>query len=162
LATWVGLEALALRFAETEEGLAGRAAIARASVLLIADQPWLGVGPGMYKWRFRPYQPGPVTSWYDHAHNDYLEVAAEWGVPLALTFWGMVVWSFLVSARVFLTERHDSWSQGMALGCTGALLSLLLHSFVDFNLQIPTNLMLFCIVLGFSFSLRRGRGEAAA
>jgi len=129
---------------------------------VIADQPWLGIGPGMYKWRFRPYQPGPVSLWYDHAHNDYLQVAAEWGVPLALAFWAIVIWFFLASARLFLAERRDSWLQGMALGCAGALLSILLHSLVDFNLQIPTNLMLFCMVLGLSSTLSGAKREVRA
>jgi len=157
---WAGADALVLRFTETQAGLADRALIAKASVQLIADHPLRGVGPGMYKWRFRPYQPGPVTLWYDHAHNDYLQVAAEWGIPVAVAFWGTIVWSFLASARLFLRDRHDPWIQGISLGCVGALFSILVHSLVDFNLQIPTNLMLFCIVLGLSFSIRGSRREA--
>jgi putative inorganic carbon (hco3(-)) transporter len=154
LALWVGAGALSQRFAEVESGLADRAAISAASLQLIGDHPWAGVGPGMYRWRFRPYQPGSANVWYDHAHNDYLQVAAEWGLPVALAFWGFVLWSFLASARFFLTERRDTGAQAISLGCTGALLSILLHSTVDFNLQIPSNLMMFCTVLGLSFAVR--------
>ena len=152
---WIGADALVGRFAETQKGLADRAVIAKASIQLIAERPWSGVGPGMYKWRFRPYQPAPITSWYDHAHNDYIESAAEWGVPVALVFWSFVVWRFLAATRVFLASRRDPWLQGAALGCAGALFSILLHSLVDFNLQIPTTLMVFCTVLGLSLSLKK-------
>ena len=41
------------------------------------------------------------------------------------------------------------------LGCLGALLSLLLHSFADFNLHIPANALLFSLLLALSYRILR-------
>ena len=87
-----------------------------------------------------------------HAHNDYLQSAAEWGIPAALVFWGFVLWRLRQAARTFFQSK-DRWRQGIALGCVGAIFSILLHSFIDFNLQIPSNWMIFNIVLGLSWSI---------
>ena len=119
---------------------------------MVGDHPLLGVGPNMYKWRFREYQSSEAQVWYDYAHNDYLQMAAEWGLPLALLFWGFVIHQFLNAAKRFLEDRENLWKQGLALGCTAAIFSILLHSFVDFNLYIPVNWMLFCGILGLAFA----------
>ena len=66
----------------------------------------VGVGPGMYGWHIRRYQTVSVTKQYDHAHNDYLEVAVEGGlIAAALLLWLMAVFTasvalFMVFARM--------------------------------------------------------------
>jgi putative inorganic carbon (HCO3(-)) transporter len=148
----VGMEALFERFGRLEEGAKNRVSVARDSLQLIKDHPVIGVGPGMYRWRFRPYQTDHLGARYDHAHNDYLESAAEWGVPAALLFWGFILRRFYRSAYLFFLLR-DPWRRGVALGCAGAIFSILVHSLVDFNLQIPANLMVFGMILGLAWSL---------
>ena len=162
----VGLDALVERFSLLSEGRAGRAPIYADTLQLIGDHAAVGVGPGMYRWRFRPYQTINPANRYDHAHNDYLEIAADWGVPAAGLFWGFVGWRFYRASRRLFTSR-SALRQGLGLGCAGALFSILLHSLVDFNLQIPTNLMIFCMVLGLAWSLESsadpsGRSAPAA
>jgi len=132
--------------------MAMRTTVYRDSVKLIADNPIFGVGPGMYEWRFRPYQTVDARLWFNRAHNDYLQSAAEWGIPMAVMFWGFVVWRFWRSIRVFF-DSQDAWRGGIALGCAGGIFSILVHSLVDFNLQIPVNWMIFCMILGLSWSV---------
>ena len=157
----VGLGALSQRFARFSEAWQDRGTVYADSLRLIGDHAAFGVGPGMYRWRFRPYQTAHPEKRYDHAHNDYLETAADWGIPTAVLIWGFIGWRFFrVSARLF-TSR-SVFSQGLALGCSGALFSILVHSLVDFNLQIPTNLMIFCTILGLAWSLDvAGRNSGA-
>ncbi len=147
----IGVEALLERFGTLNENLA-RIDVYRDTLRLIRDNVLLGVGPGMYVWRFRPYQTIDGSRLYDHAHNDYLESAAEWGTPIALAIWGFVFWHFLRSSKRFLISRSTR-RQGLALGCAAAIFSVLLHSLVDFSLQLPALLMLFATILGLSWSL---------
>ncbi len=149
LGVWVGVDALVNRFFHLPEGVSGRGQIYRESLRLIQEHP-LGVGPAMYQWYFRPYQAFETRCWYAQAHNDYLQTAAEWGLVVAALFWGFVLWRFFASSNRFLVS-DDLWEQGMALGCAGAILSILLHSIVDFNLQIPANWGVFCVILGLTF-----------
>jgi hypothetical protein len=39
----------------------------------------------------------------------------------------------------------------VALGCIGSTTALLLHSITDFNLQIPSNALVFAVVLGIGY-----------
>ncbi len=151
-----GLDALTERFAFFQDGWEGRAVIYANSLELIRDNAAFGVGPGMYRWRFRPYQTINPENRYDHAHNDYLESAADWGIPAAIVIWGFIAWRFIRAFRT-LFESRSVYRQGLALGCLGALFSIFLHSLVDFNLQIPTNLMIFCMILGVAWSLESPR-----
>ncbi len=149
LGLWVGVDALINRFFQLPEGASDRRQVYQESIRLIGEHPF-GLGPAMYQWHFRPYQAFETHCWYAQAHNDYLQTAAEWGIVVAVLFWGFVLWRLVQSARRFLDSR-DLWEQGVALGCGGAILSILLHSLVDFNLQIPANWAVFCVVLGLTF-----------
>ena len=44
--------------------------------------------------------------------------------------------------------RRDNLLKGMGFAATMGLVSLLIHSLVDFNLQIPANAALFIVILG--------------
>ncbi len=146
-----GLEALLERFGRLDENLS-RVGVYRGTLEMIGEEWILGVGPGMYRWRFPLYQTVDLDRLYDHAHNDYLETASEWGVVLAVAAWGLVLWRFYRSS-VLALAGGDPWRQGMAMGCAGALFSILTHSLVDFSLQIPSILMVFGCVLGLSWVL---------
>jgi O-antigen ligase len=150
LAALAGVGGLVDRFAEGDA--LSRPQIYRDTVELIADHPLTGVGPGRYVWEFRPYQTESIALWFNHAHNDYLETAAEWGIPLALLFWAFVLRRFYGLCRVFVATE-DPWSRGASLGCAAALTAILIHSLVDFNLHIPANLMIFAAILGLGWTL---------
>ena len=116
----------------------------------------------MYRWRFRPYQTEQLDLRFDQAHNDYLQAAAEYGLPLALLFWAFVVWRFFRALFHFFDSRNPR-TQGLALGAAAAIFTILVHSLVDFNLQIPANLATFALVLGLAWgleSLRSRRGTS--
>ncbi len=152
MGAWVGMEALIGRFGNLDFD---RPVVYADTLELISHAPILGTGPGMYRWRFRPHQSIEPGSWFDHAHNDYLESAVDWGIPLALFFWGFVLWRFWRSIVTFLGSA-DPWRRGIGLGCAGAIFSILVHSLVDFNLQIPVNLMIFSVILGLSWACDSG------
>ena len=151
-----GMDGLMERFDSLEES--NRPLVYRDTLRLIADHPIRGVGPGLYRWRFRPYQTLETTAQFTHTHNDYLQVAAEWGIPLALLFWGFVGWRFVRALRLFFSHRSPA-TRGMALGCAAAIFAILIHSMVDFNLQIPANLAYFAVVLGLGWNARTAPGQ---
>ena len=127
--------------------LPGRLDLWRAAEGMWLDHFWWGVGPAHYDYRFRQYRPGSVQARPDRAHNDYLNLLADWG-----TVGGIIV---LAGMMVFIgglvrTWRHvrrvgDEFGSGLSnrfaffCGATTGLLALALHSAVDFNLHIPAN-----------------------
>ncbi len=156
LSSGLALDHVLARFSELGPDSGFRLAVYRDTVTILRSNLWTGIGPGMFEWRFRPVQTADENIVVQHAHNDYLETATEWGIPVAVAFWVLVVWLWYRSVRLFLTTRRP-WTEAIALGCVFALLSILLHSLVDYNLQIPSNLMVFASVLALSWRLT-GRG----
>jgi O-antigen ligase len=149
-AFWVGLEAVTSRFEELRHPGAmerDRLPIWRDSLSAIRDFTWLGTGLGTYEWAAMHYQTGFLDYRYEHAHSDYLEFAAEIGIPAAaLLFAGL--WALVVrAARTAVRSSHRS-AAILAAGSAGALAAILLHAVTDFNLQIPANALLFCWVAG--------------
>src|SRR5262249_61424042 len=81
----------------------------------------------------------------NHAHNDYLESLAETGIVGGLCcawFLGVLV----VSTLRFLNAEGNSFPNILRLCGWTACCGLLVHSLVDFNLHIPSNLLLFLLM----------------
>jgi O-antigen ligase len=151
LAFWIGPEPVMARFENLGEQYGAsannRATIWKDTIRLIDAHPWVGTGLGTFSIAY----PGVQTSFegrlVSHAHNDYLEFASELGIPAALMLFGGIFYLLLKSARSF-RRNENRLDRTLALGCFGSILSILLHSLTDFNLQIPANALVFVVVLG--------------
>jgi O-Antigen ligase len=124
------------RFAEQGAADEGRLATWRATLRMIADHPWFGTGQGTFVWSYPAYRSAEISmvGVWDRAHNTLLELAADMGVPLAalVTLGWILIFAVLVhGVRV---RRRDLLIPASALAV--AMLAVL-HSLVDFSLQIP-------------------------
>jgi hypothetical protein len=154
-ALWIGVDVVLQHYSELfgEEAISreGRVLVFRDAIRMIAANP-LGVGIGNFQDRFREYQTYRPDLIFDHTHNDYLETAAEWGIPAAVLFWTFIGLVFIRSVRLFVS-MHSPEQSGILLACIGAMFSILIHSLADFNLQIPSNAMLFFSFAGISLAM---------
>ena len=91
-----------------------RLAFWESTVAMILDHPFLGIGWGMYFMVYPDYdfylQGAPVQ--IVHAHNMYLNYAAEIGVPGALSFLWFFFGSLLLAFR--LPQRVPPWDVVLA------------------------------------------------
>jgi hypothetical protein len=53
-----------------------------------------------------------------------------------------------------MVRRRDQLAGGMSFAVVMSLSALLLHSTVDFNLQIPANAMTFMVILAIAFIVK--------
>jgi O-antigen ligase len=154
-ALWVGVDSIVARYSELsgDDGILreGRVLVYQDVLRMIAGNPG-GVGTGNFQHRFRQYQTFHPEVFFDHAHSDYLETAAEWGLPVAAAFWSLLIFVVIRNVRLFVSIQAPE-ECGVLLACTGAIFSILLHSLTDFNLQIPSNAMLFFTFVGISLAL---------
>lgn len=126
---------------QVDESPGGREYIWRQTWNMIRAHPLLGVGFGAYQTAYPIYTHEDGLWVIDKAHNDYLQLLAECGIVggvLALWFIVSIFRAVASGAR-----SRDPLVAGLALASGAAILSMLVHSLVDFNLQIPSNALLF-------------------
>lgn len=169
--SWVGLERVVDRVegtmltrAEggTQESVEQRQDAAMHALDLVQDFALTGSGGGTFYnvySRYRTWGKG----YFDHAHNDYVELAADVGLVGLGLLAALVLSTFGVAART-LAKRRSSLPRGMAFGVMMGIVALAIHSTVDFNLQLPANAVYVVVVLAMGWVAFRlpSRNPAAA
>ena len=134
----------------TSGHVGSRAELWGAAVDVWKEEKLLGVGPGHFDHRFPEYRPERLQSRPVRVHNDYLNTLVDWGLAgmlLAGLMLGTMVSGIIKSWKYSQRTSRDlsaktSNRATFVLGSTIGLGSIALHSFVDFNLHIPSNAML--------------------
>jgi len=150
---WFGVEKVVERLEQTSTITETRDEVNEYAWKMWQDHLLTGTGGGSFYSAFMRYGQADVTLFYDHAHNDYLEFGSEYGligfVPLSLA----VVICFYVSLQA-QRQRRSALMRGMGFAVTMGILSLMIHSIVDFNLQIPANAALFLVLMALAWIAR--------
>lgn len=125
-----------------------------AALAMVKDAPWLGHGGGAFYAGFPMYKtPDVIPQFFSHAHNDYVEVAVDTGLP-GLALWLAVGLATAWRALRLLRDNEPRLSRGVGVAAAVALFALGLHSVVDFNLQIPSNALTFTALLALVWATR--------
>ncbi len=148
----------ASRFSQIGFSDENRLDIYKSTLRMVRDHPWLGSGLGSFPILFPTYRDIPPDLWgvWVKAHSTPLELAAEVGLPLA----GLVA---LACCAAWAILVRDSWrrrGQDVApLAASGALTIALLHSCIDFSLQIPGFAIVVMGLVGIGLSQTLGRSR---
>jgi len=124
--------------------LSARVTVWKGVVEMIQDHPLLGTGPGTFAAVFTQYQPPGFACRYFMAHNDYLHITSETGLPII----AIVVWMIISLYRKgFKNLKNPSrLVRGITVGAMSGITAILVHSISDFNLHIPANALLFTVL----------------
>jgi O-antigen ligase len=146
VSAWFGLDKVKDRLENTTLSQETRDEVVRDSLPLMKDYTLTGSGLGSFYTIYPSYQSEDVKGFYDHAHNDYLQLTIEGGVLGAALIFSLPLLSIVTSIKA-MRQRKNSTMQGLAFGCTMAVVGMAIHISVDFPLQAPANAMLFVIIL---------------
>jgi O-antigen ligase len=93
----------------------------------------LGSGAGSFETLYPRYEdPGTITPTYtSHAHNDYLEIALEFGAPGVLLLIAFLVWWVGRIRSIWASPAADPYAQAATI----VTAALLLHSIVEYPLR---------------------------
>jgi O-antigen ligase len=150
---WIGADPVINRVTQAQlpEGaspketfFSSRGWVWRDTVSMIRANPVLGVGLGAYETAFSMYTKSDGSLRVPQSHNDYLQIVADCGVV-----GGLIALWFVVSifrAITGGTRSRDPLYAGLALGSGAGLFAMLVHSLFDFNLQVPSNALLFLLL----------------
>ena len=146
--------------AHEDDSLGRRASYIVVGGKMIRDNPLLGSGPGTFPLHYattgyaKAFSANrKVTDLYRRAHNTYLELFSEIGIPGGLLFVGMIAVALrnLWAARAAWLRQHDVMRTDLLTHLSMSLLSLGL--FLMF-LSAPNHKYLW-IMLGLTWVLRR-------
>ncbi len=148
---WIGAEGVINRAAQTigdetqsKLNFFGRNWVWSDTLTMFSRNPVLGVGLGAYETVYPMYGHGDGYMLVQYAHNDYLQLLSDAGILGGVAGIWFLVLLFRAIARA--TRSADPLMSGLALGCGGGIFSILVHSLFDFNLQIPSNCLLFLLL----------------
>jgi len=151
LLTWVGGKELTTRVssisteAHTELSGGMRVSIDRDALRIFRVKPVLGWGLRTFPVIYPQFRSFYTNFFVNEAHNDYLQLLCEMG----LLGFGMMVWFLVVLYRHALPKIGNWMSDvggAVTLACTLGFTGILVHSFLDFNLQIPANAAIFYVL----------------
>jgi O-antigen ligase len=147
LIVWMGAGKALERFHTTRVGdvsLARRASMFGGTAHIFLDHPIKGSGLGTLVAVYPRYETAYDGRVVDHAHNDYIEILAETGI-LGGFCCAAFLWILFRDARKIFEAEQGHFSRALHAGAITGVSGLLLHSFVDFNLHIPSNALLFLL-----------------
>ena len=84
------------------------------------------------------------------AHNDWLELLIEFGLPMGLGLMVAALGWLGFKARAVL-RQSDIRRYWLGLGAFFAILAVLLHELVDYNLMVPANMIIVAFFAGVFF-----------
>lgn len=100
--------------------LVHRREIYGSALQMIAEKPLAGHGMGTFQWAYPRFATFDVDRYVNHAHNDWLEIAATGGLPVALALLAF----FILNCK---KVAYHPWAYGIP--------AVLLHASIDFPLQ---------------------------
>ena len=121
----------------------------RTGLAMVRAHPWFGLGPEQIKKQFDSYVPADIPrplpeGWYGHLHNNYLQYAADRGIPTALCFcW--FLWAML-SSWWKLAQHAPEARRAVLEAAIAAWLGVVVSGFSEWNLANTEVLHLFLVI----------------
>jgi O-antigen ligase len=151
LLSWLGGKELTTRVAsistETRTEISGgmRLSIDRDALHMFRQHPVLGWGLGTFPTVYPQFRSFYTNFFVNAAHDDYMQFLTETG----LLGFATILWFLVVLYRSALRKIGDWTSDitsAVTLSCILGATGILVHSAVDFNLQVPANAALFYVL----------------
>ncbi len=145
-AAWIGLDAVISRFFTMSEGLEDRWRFWQNTFHIIRDYPLFGSGLGTFTQVFPLYRSFHIRGLVTHAENDFLQLASETGLLGLGLLLLLFLYLFFQAIHRLRPLSYRMAERYIGMGGMIGILSLMFHSLVERNIQIPANAFLFTIL----------------
>ncbi|MGH9431295.1 MAG: O-antigen ligase family protein [Terriglobia bacterium] len=122
---------------------------------MIRKHPLVGVGPGNIVEMYPLYMPAgktPMVGYHGHLHNDYIQFAAERGIPCLLAWLWMMMVLGVNDLRLYRKLGRLRW---VAQASFAAWIALLVEGLVEFNFGSTPVLMVYLFLAAAPFAAER-------
>jgi O-antigen ligase len=129
----------------TSASIETRTTFWKTTVAAAATEGVAGSGFGTFQKVYGRYEnPASVDRFYvNHAHNDYLELALEGGIPAIILILGFLAW--------WMARAHDAWLRPTGTieqrAAAVASAAILLHSLFDYPLRTAAIMAMMAVPL---------------
>jgi O-antigen ligase len=145
-ASLLGFDNIIDRFDPIEISGERRINLYHSSLPMLLDHWLTGIGFGSYSLLSPVYLKGfPDHAHFVRAHNEYIELLIELGIPAALLLFGWMISGMIKLLLGLLSVMSNTKSNrkrvvfGIAAFC--GLIGFLVHGIVDFGWRLPANLV---------------------
>jgi len=176
LETWgrgIGPLARALAtFTQVQAAGEGRRLWWSTALRMVVDHPLAGVGEGRFRVAYPPYQarvlaslPDPdrlavAAATVESPHNDYLQIAAELGIPGLLLLGGAL--ALLLRDGTAAARQAQGTERAWRAGCLGGLVGVLTAGMVGYPLHTASGLYMAVSMAALAVVTPAHRGTAPA
>jgi O-antigen ligase len=157
---YANLGTLAMRLQETtEQGPWGRPAIWRDTWRMASDFWLTGVGAGAFQRGMLAYQEGSRLFFFNHAHDEYLQLLAEGGVIVVIPAAIAVLAAVALMANYLGADRTAMF--WVRAGAIAGLIAAAVQSIWDTGLRTPANGVLFAVIAAMALHEPRPASRSA-
>ena len=127
---------------------------------MFMSAPLIGVGAGNYDHAYARLNFEPFLQPPGHAHNIYLNFAAEAGLPGLVAFLALSAWAIWRAIQAVQWSRGTSW-EWTAIGALGGSVAFALHNLVD-SLFVNGMGLVFAMFIALSYAVEWDRHRRPA
>ncbi len=128
----------------------------QTSLEFIKKYPLTGIGLGRFRYEYQRSGPPEQYNIPYHAHNIYLHIAVEHGIPSLLLFLWIVI---ILCQQVYsIRQATGFWGSGTFIGASGFLISALIYGLAD-NILHQRTVLLFWFIVGIIFYIKDQKHE---
>lgn len=125
-----------------------RIGIYKTTINAIEDFPLKGTGLGTFNDISKVYRDKTIPKWHTtqvtYAHNTYLELMLELGIPIAICFMLVLAWVIMRCAYGAIYRKQNTTIPAIA---TSVAILVCSHALFDFSAQIPAIALIFVVLL---------------
>lgn len=151
VSNWYGLERVVDRIEQTDLQTENRSGLLRDAMGTLDAYAITGSGLGTFSQAHAPFRSAASPTFFDHAHNDYVQFLIETGVA-GLFLLALFVGGHALHAVRVMVQRKSALPAAIGVGALMAMSAEALHATTDFNLQIPANVASLLVLMALSAS----------
>ncbi len=147
---WFGFDKVVDRLEQTSFATEQRDDVSVYTFTMLKEHWLTGIGAGTFYSNFPRYKGPEIRQFWYHAHNDYVELWAEFGLIGFAPMVAFVVasgWAAIQAQR----RRRARLYKSMGFSASMAVVWLLMSSWVDFNMNIPANALTFLLIMALAW-----------
>lgn len=149
---YVNMTALMQRISETlPSNLGGRLAVWRETWPMARDFPLTGIGVGAFERAMLVYQQSTRLIFFNHAHDEYLQLLVEGGLVLVAPGAVAIVAGWWAIRKGLGSDRTPMF--WLRTGAASGLAAVAAQNVWDTGLRMPANAVLFAIVAAAALSV---------